>query len=54
MLNSRNFISTNPLCDTMGTRTGKAACKPSGLRLAGGYVLLQEGDIAVPFCMVRR
>jgi hypothetical protein len=36
MLYSMNFISTYPLCETIGNAERKAACSPSGLRLAGG------------------
>ena len=36
MLYSMNRISTNPLCETIGNADRKAACRPSGLRRAGG------------------
>jgi hypothetical protein len=36
MLYSMNFISTNPLCETIGKADRNAACRPSGLRLDGG------------------
>ena len=36
MLYSMNFISTKPLWLVIGNAERKAACRPSGLRLAGG------------------
>ncbi len=34
-LYSMNFISTKPLCETMGKADSNAACKPSWVRFLG-------------------
>ena len=53
MLYSRNFISTNPLCETIGNAERNAACRPSGLRLSGGTSFCRKAT-QLSVCMVSR
>ena len=46
-LYSRNFISTKPLCETIGKAASNAACRPSMVRFCGRDVGLQERGVRV-------
>ncbi len=53
MLYSMNFISTNPLCETIGNAERNAAWSPSGFRFCGGTSFCRKATYE-SFCIVSR
>ena len=52
-LYSRYFISTKPLCETIGKAASKAACRPSLVRFLGGTSACKNAVYA-SFCICSR